>query len=104
MVLDVRETPVVAALTTVLVVVVVVRLDEIGGVEKGALAGTDIDKRRLHARQHGLDLPQIDVSYGPPDVRAVMKDFDQTVVLQDGHARLARAGIDENLAFQTFLP
>ncbi len=46
-------------------------LDEIGGVQKSAFLGPDVDECGLHPGKDGLDLPEIDVSYGPTEFWAI---------------------------------
>ena len=73
---------------------VFVRLEEIGGVQEGALFLADIDKGGLDARQDRVHAAQIDVSDHAPLIGAVNQQFDEPIVLEDGHSRFARAPVD----------
>ena len=79
MVLNVGETAVVAVVSPrrpVIVHRILVRLDEVGGVEEGALFQPYVDECRLHARQDRVDLAEVDVPYCAPKLRPIMKQFD----------------------------
>jgi len=58
----------------------------------------DVEKRRLNAGEHRVDPPQVNVADHAPVVGPIHQQLDEAVVLQDGHAGLALAAIDENLA------
>jgi hypothetical protein len=69
-------------------------------VKESALLLTHIDKRRLNARKHRLDAPQVDVTDGAAVVWPVHQQFHQSIVFQDGHAGFPLASIDQDLALQ----
>src|SRR5689334_4020590 len=94
---------------TVFVVVVgrlvfVFRLDQVGGVEKGALFGADVDEGRLYPRKHGLDRAEVDIAHHAAGVRTIHQELNKAVVLQDRDARFARGPADENFPFQSTFP
>src|SRR5689334_23128620 len=39
------------------------RLDQVGGVEKGALFRSDVDEGGLNPREHGLDRAEVDIAH-----------------------------------------
>ena len=80
--------------------VVLVGLDEVGGVQEGAFLGADVDEGGLDPWQHGVDLPEVDVADHAAGVRAIDQQFNERVVLDDGDPRLARRAIDQDFAFQ----
>ena len=86
--------------SSLLGLLVLVRLEQIRGVEEGALFLTDVHEGRLDAGQHRFDPTQVDVADGAPMVRAVHEQLHQTVVLQDGHAGFPLAPVDQDLALQ----
>src|SRR5205807_5971679 len=60
--------PVPAPVAVVFVVVigglvVLLGLDQVGGVEEGALFGPDVDERGLDSRKHGFDRAQVDIAH-----------------------------------------
>ena len=79
---------------------VLVRLEQVGGVEERALLLADVDEGRLDARQHRLDPTQVDVADRAAMVGPVHQQLDQTVVFQDGHAGFPLAPVDQDLALQ----
>src|SRR5690606_10725034 len=66
---------------------VLLRLDEVGGVEEGALLQADVHEGRLEPGQHRVHAAEIDVPYRPALVRTVVEELDEGVVFQDGDAR-----------------
>jgi hypothetical protein len=90
-------------LVDVLGFLVFVGFQQVGGVEKGALLQTDVNECGLNPREDRLHAPEIYVADTPPVVRAVYQQFDEAVVLENGHAGFPRAAVDKNLAFQAEL-
>src|SRR2546425_10817594 len=93
---------------TVAVVVVVIgrlvfvfRLDQVGGVEKGALFRPDVDERGLYPRKHGLDRAEVDIAHHAAGVRTIHQELNKAGVLQDRDASLACGPADENFPFQS---
>src|SRR5205814_8127296 len=84
--------------------VVLVGLDQIGGVEEGALFGADIDERGLDARQDGFHLAEVDVAHRAVGIGTIHQEFNKAVVLQDGHAGLPRVPADQDFALQSMFP
>src|SRR6266576_2860031 len=89
---------------TVVGVFVLFRLDQVGGVEEGALFGADVDEGGLDARQNGFDLADVDVANRPAGIGTIDQEFHKAVVLENGHAGFPRASRDENLALQSSDP
>ena len=85
-------------------VLVLIGLEQVGGVEEGALFLTDVHEGGLNARQHRLDPAEVDVADGPPVVGAIHQQLHQPVVLEDGHAGLPLAPVDQDLALQAVRP
>ena len=81
-------------------ILVLVRLEQVGGVEERALLLTDVDEGGLDTGQHRLDPAEVDVTDRAPVVGAVDQQLDQTVVFQDGHAGFPLAPVDQDLALQ----
>ena len=53
--------------------------------------------------QHRLDPAEVDVADGAAMVGTVDQQLDQAVVLEDGHAGLPLAPVDQDLALQACL-
>ena len=68
--------------------------------EEGALFLADVHERGLDARQDRLDPAEVDVADRAAVIGAVDQQLDQPVVFEDGHAGLALAPIDQDLALQ----
>src|SRR5439155_6132642 len=83
---------------------VLLRLDQVGGVEKGALIRPDVDECGLDPRKHGLDRAEVDVAHHAAGVGTIHQKLNKAVVLQDRHARLACGPADENFPFQSKCP
>ena len=66
--------------------------------EKGALLLADVHERGLYAGEDGVDPSEVDVADGAAVIGAVDQQLDQPIVFQDGHARLALAPVDQDLA------
>jgi hypothetical protein len=79
-------------------VVLIVGLEEIRGVEERALLESDIDERGLDAGKDRFYASKIDVPDHATMVRAIDQQLNEPVVLQNGHPRLARGAIDQDLA------
>ena len=56
--------------------VVLVRLQQVRGVEEGALLLADVDEGRLDTGQHRLDPTQVDIADGAAMVRPVHQELD----------------------------
>src|SRR3989475_1321578 len=100
-----------AAAATVAVVVVVIgrlvfvfRLDQVRGVEKGALFRSDVDERGLYPRKHGLDRPEVDIAHHAAGIRTIHQELNKAVGLQDRDARLAGGPAGEKFPFQSKCP
>ncbi len=83
---------------------VFLRLEEIGGVEEGALLEAYINERGLNPGQDRFDLAEVDVADAAAMVRPVDEEFDQTVVLENGHAGFPLAPVDKNFALHAWHP
>ena len=83
---------------------VFVGLEEVGGVQEGALFLADIDKGGLDAGQDRLHAAQIDVADHAPLVGAINQQLYEPIVLEDGHPRLALASVDQDLALHATVP
>src|SRR5262249_40625417 len=46
-----------------------------------------------------FDAPEVDVADHTASLRAIDQKFNELVVLEDGHPRLARVGVYQNLSF-----
>jgi hypothetical protein len=79
-------------------VVLIVGLEEIRGVEERALLESDIDERGLDAGKDRFYASKIDVPDHATMVRAIDQQLNEPVVLQNGHPRLARGAVDQDLA------
>jgi hypothetical protein len=79
---------------------VLVGLQQIRGVEKGALFLADVDERRLNTGKHRFDPAQIDVAHAPAVVGAIHQQLHQAVVFQDRHAGLPLAPVDQDFTLQ----
>src|SRR6185437_13521324 len=86
-----RPAPATVAVVVVVIgrLVFVFRLDQVGGVEKGAFFRPDVDERGLYPRKHGLDRAEVDVAHHTAGVRTIHQELNKAVVLQDRDARLA---------------
>ncbi len=73
--------------------------DEVGRVEEGALLHADVDECRLDSRQHGINLSQVHVANHATVIWTIDEQLDQLLVLQNRHARLTRAGVNEDFSF-----
>ena len=79
---------------------VLVRLEQVRGVEEGALLQADVHEGGLNAGQHRFDPAEVDVADRAPVVGAIHQQLDQPVVLQDRHAGFPLAPVDQDLALQ----
>ena len=86
-------------LVTVGVAVVIAADNDVGGVQEGALLGTNIDEGGLNPWLYRLDASQVDVSNHPTCFRTVDQEFNELVVLDDGDADFPRRRTDEYLSF-----
>ena len=80
-------------------IVLVVRLEEVGGVQERALLEADVDEGSLDAGKDRFYTTEIDVPHHPSMVGAIDQQLNEPVVLQNGHPRLARGAVDQDLAF-----
>src|SRR5690606_4965413 len=102
-ILDGREAArTIAVLPTALLVVVIL----IGGVpaevrdvEERGLVGAYVDEGGLDARKHGLHGAEVDVAHEPFGVGVIHHQLDEQIVFENGHARLARRGGDQDFSF-----
>ncbi len=78
--------------------VVLVGLEQVGGVQEGALLEPDVDERGLYSGEDGVDATEVDVADGTAMIGTVDQQLDQTIILEDGHARFALAPVDQDLA------
>ena len=67
---------------------------------EGGTLEADLDEGRLHARQHALDLAQIDVADDAAAGFALDVQFLHHVVFEHGHPRFLRRDVDEDLLGQ----
>ena len=79
-------------------VVVLVGLQQIGGMEKRALLLPDVHERGLYSGEDGVDPSEVDVADGAAVIGAVDEELDQPIIFQDRQARFALAPVDEDLA------
>ena len=79
---------------------VLVGLEQVGGVEERALLLADVDERGLDAGQHRFDPAEVDVADGAAMVGAIDEELDQPIVFEDGHAGFPLAPVDQDLALQ----
>ena len=86
-----------------LVQLVLLRLHQVGRVEEGALVGPYVDEGRLDPRQDGFDLAEVDVAHRAAGIGTIHQQLNKGVVLQNRHAGLPRAAIDQNFPFQRCL-
>ena len=66
--------------------------------EEGALLLADVHERGLDAGEDRLDPSEIDVADDAAVIGTVDQQLDQPVVLEDGHAGLPLAPVDQDLA------
>jgi hypothetical protein len=71
------------------------RQDDLVHVEEPVLLESDLDERGLHARQHVVDRPVVDVAGDGAAFRALKVDLGDPLVLEDCHSLLAHADGDE---------
>ncbi len=79
---------------------ILLRLQEVGRVEEGALFLTDVDEGRLDAGENRFDSSEVNVTDRPAVVGTVHQQFDQPIVFQDCHARFPLASIDQDFTLQ----
>ena len=72
-------------------------LPQVGHVQEGRALQPDVDKGRLHARQHARHLAQIHVADQAALERALDMQLLHRAVLDDGHARFLRRPVDEDV-------
>jgi len=79
---------------------VLVRLQQVGGVQKRALLLPDIDEGGLDAGKHRLHPAQVDVPHRAAVVGAVYQELHQSIVFQDRHPGFPLASVDQDLTLQ----
>src|SRR5881296_2175714 len=84
--------------------VLVLGLDQVGGVEERALFRPDVDECGLDPRQDGLDRAEVDVAHHAAGVGTIHQELNKAVVLQDRDAGFACGPADENFPFQSMCP
>ena len=83
----------------------VVRLDEVGCVEKAALFEPNVNERGLHTGQDRLHATVIDVSVCAFQLGTIDQQLYELIILQNSHTRLARAqSRNQYFPFQCCLP
>ena len=70
---------------------------QVGHMQKGGALEPDVDEGRLHARQDSRDAPRVDVADQAALQRAFDVQFLHGAVFDDGHARLLRRPIDQDV-------
>ena len=85
-------------------VVVLFGLEEVGGVEERRFFQADVYKGGLDAGENRVDAAKVDVAEGAALIRAIVEQLDEPIVLEDGHAGLPPATIDENFALHVYEP
>ena len=84
----------------VLMLVVVVGFvggHDIADVEKGGLVETDLDKGRLHPRQHALHAAKVDVADDAAVAVALDEDFGDRALLHESDTCFKRGDVDDQL-------
>ena len=61
------------------------RIDDVRHVQEAVALEAEVDERGLHAGQHFRDAALVDVADDPAIPLALDEEFDQLVVLEDGH-------------------
>ena len=77
--------------------------EHVPGVQKGVLFQADVHKGRLHARQHVLDLAQIDVPHQPFRPVLLHIELHGGAVLHHRHADGEFVGVYQNFLIHVFL-
>ena len=72
-------------------------VDDLSDVEKRVALEADVDERRLHPGEDLGDPPLVDVADDAALILALDEDLDDLVVLENGDARVVRAGGDDHL-------
>ena len=72
-------------------------VDDFSDVEKRVALEPDVDERRLHPGEDLRDPPLVDVADDAALILALDEDLDDLVVLENGDARIVRAGGDDHL-------
>ncbi len=70
---------------------------DVSHVQEGRAFETDVDERRLHARQHARDAPEKDVADQPAQRAALDVQFLNDARIQYGDPRLLRGDVDQNV-------
>ena len=83
-----------------LVQLVFLGLDQVGGVKERALFGPYVNEGGLDAWQDRLDLSQVDVTDRAAGIGTIHQQLNKGVVLQNRDSRFPRAPIDQNFPFQ----
>ena len=77
--------------------------EHVPGVEEGVLLEADVHEGRLHARQHVLDLAQIDVPHQPFRPVLLHIELHGDAVLHHRHADGEFVGVYQNFLIHVFL-
>lgn len=72
------------------------RMPDIRYVQERCALEPDIDKRRLHARQHAHDLAEIHISYPSARQRALDVKLLHRALLNEGNAGFLRCDVDQD--------
>ena len=67
------------------------RTDDVGDVEERVALETEVNERRLHAREHFRDAAFVDVADHAARLFPLDEDFDDLIVLEDRHTRFVAA-------------
>ena len=70
---------------------------DVSHMQKGCALQPDINKSRLHTRQHPRDLAHIHITHQAALQGALYVQLLHRAVLDDGHARLLRRPVDQNV-------
>ena len=76
---------------------------QVGHVQEGSALQADVDEGRLHAGQHPRHLAQVDVADDAPLQRALDVQLLDGAVLDDGHPRLLRRPVDQDVLLHGWL-
>ena len=74
-------------------------LPQVGHVQEGRTFQSDVDERRLHARQHPVDDAGVDVAHLATAGLTVDVEFLQHPLLDQGNPGLGRGGADQYFFF-----
>ncbi len=69
----------------------------IGGMQKSGAFQSDLDKSRLHTRQHPANTAFVDITDQPPLFDAFDQNLLHHAIFDDGNPGFGRSHIDQNL-------